>query len=113
MSWNTANDAVLTEGRRVLIDDPGRLVSTVIGVAEHLWRHTRRDVTVIIDLTPVRDKTDPARVLDMAEGRSKRAFKAWLADRPQAWRDGVEVVAMDGFTGFKADTAEEVPTRSR
>jgi hypothetical protein len=25
VSWNTANDAVLAEGRRVLIDDPARL----------------------------------------------------------------------------------------
>ena len=24
MSWNTANDAVLAEGKRVLIDDPHR-----------------------------------------------------------------------------------------
>ena len=45
----------------------------------------------------------------MLEGRSKQAFKTWLADRPQAWRDGVEVVAMDGFTGFKTATAEELP----
>jgi transposase len=80
----------------------------VIGVDEHVWRHTRkgdRYVTVIIDLTPVRDGTGPARLLDMlldmVEGRSKAAFKNWLAERPQAWRDGVEVVAMDGFTGFK------------
>ena len=46
----------------------------------------------------------------MVAGRSKQAFKAWLADRPQAWREGVEVVAMDGFTGFKTAAAEEVPT---
>ncbi len=45
----------------------------------------------------------------MVEGRSKQAFKTWLAARPQAWRDGVEVVAMDGFTGFKTATAEELP----
>jgi len=45
----------------------------------------------------------------MVEGRSKAAFKAWLADRPQPWRDGVQVVAMDGFTGFKTATAEELP----
>ena len=45
----------------------------------------------------------------MVEGRSKQAFKTWLADRPQAWRDGIEVVAMDGFTGFKTATAEELP----
>jgi transposase len=67
-------------------------------------------VTVIIDLTPVRDKTGPARLLDMIDGRSKAGFKNWLAERPAAWRDGIEVVAMDGFTGFKTATAEEIPT---
>jgi len=55
VSWNTANDAVLAEGRRVLIEDPHRLDGVqVIGVDEHVWRHTRRGdkyVTVIIDLT--------------------------------------------------------------
>ena len=45
----------------------------------------------------------------MVEGRSKQAFKTWLAERPQEWRDGVEVVAMDGFTGFKTAAVEELP----
>ena len=113
VSWNTANDAVLAEGRRVLIEDPGRFDGVAaIGVDEHVWRHTRRGdkyVTVIIDLTPVRNGTGPSRLLDMVEGRSKQAFQQWLADRPQSWRDAVEVVAMDGFTGFKTATAEELP----
>jgi transposase len=113
VSWNTANDAVLAEGRRVLIDDPARFDGvTVVGVDEHAWRHTRRGdkfVTVIIDLTAVRAGTGPARLLDMVEGRSKQAFKTWLAQRPQAWRDSVQVVAMDGFTGFKTATTEELP----
>ena len=113
VSWNTANDAVLAEGKRVLIGDPGRFDGVqIIGVDEHAWRHTRRGdkyVTVIIDLTPIRDVTGPARLLDMVEGRSKQAFKAWLADRPEAWREAVEVVAMDGFTGFKTATTEELP----
>ncbi len=113
VAWNTANDAVLAEGRRVLIADPARFDGVaVIGVDEHVWRHTRRGdkyVTVVIDLTPIRDGTGPARLLDMVEGRSKAAFKTWLADRPQAWRDAVEVVAMDGFTGFKTATVEELP----
>jgi transposase len=77
-----------------------------------VWRHTRRGdkyVTVIIDLTAVRRGTGPARLLDMVEGRSKQAFKSWLAGRPQAWRDGVEVVATDGFTGFKTAATEELP----
>lgn len=113
VSWNTANNAVLAEGKRVLINDPARFDGvTTIGVDEHVWRHTRRGdkhVTVIIDLTAVRDGTGPARLLDMVEGRSKQAFQQWLADRPQKWRDGVEVVAMDGFTGFKTAATEELP----
>ena len=114
MSWHTANSAVLTEGKRRLFDDPHRFDGVrVLGVDEHVWRHTRfgdKYVTVIIDLTPNRDKTGPARLLDMVEGRSKAAFKEWLAGRPKHWRDGIEVVAMDGFTGFKTAAAEEVPT---
>jgi len=113
VSWNTANNAVLAEGRRVLIADPARFDGVrVIGVDEHVWRHTRRGdkyVTVIIDLTPVHDGTGPARLLDMVEGRSKKAFQDWLAQRPQDWRDRVEVVAMDGFSGFKTASAEELP----
>ncbi len=113
VSWNTANDAVLAEGKRILIGDAGRFDGVaVIGVDEHVWRHTRRGdkyVTVIIDLTPIRDGTGPARLLDMVEGRSKQAFKTWLAERSQAWRKQVEVVAMDGFTGFKTATTEELP----
>ena len=113
VAWNTANDAVLAEGKRVLIDDEHRFDGVrVLGVDEHVWRHTRRGdkyVTVIIDLTGVRDGTGPARLLDMVEGRSKQAFKQWLNERPKVWRDAVEVVAMDGFTGFKTATAEELP----
>ena len=113
VAWNTANDAVLAEGKRVLIDDPDRFDGVrVIGVDEHVWRHTRRGdkyVTVIIDLTGIRDGTGPARLLDMVEGRSKQAFKTWLGERPESWRQAVEVVAMDGFTGFKTATTEELP----
>jgi transposase len=113
VSWDTANNAVLAEGKRVLIEDPARFDGVkVIGVDEHVWRHTRRGdkyVTVIIDLTGIRDGTGPGRLLDMVEGRSKQAFKTWLADQEPSWRDAVEVVAMDGFTGFKTATVEELP----
>lgn len=113
VSWNTANDAVLAEGQRVLIKDPHRFDGVkVVGVDEHVWRHTRRGdkyVTVVIDLTGIRDGTGPARLLDMVEGRSKQAFKQWLTERDESWRDAVEVVAMDGFTGFKTAASEELP----
>jgi transposase len=50
----------------------------------HVARHTRhggRFVTVIIDLTPVRDSAGPARLLDMVSGRSKQVFTTWLNKR--------------------------------
>jgi transposase len=108
---------VLAEGQRVLLDDPTGFDGVrVIGVDEHVWRHTRRGdkfVTVVIDLTPVRDRTGPSRLLAMIEGRSKLAFTVWLANRPKTWRDGLEVVAMDGFSGFKTATTDSCRQRRR
>jgi hypothetical protein len=43
VSWDTANDAVLAEGRRVLINDPTRFDGVrVIGVDEHWPTSTGR-----------------------------------------------------------------------
>ena len=84
----------------------------VIGVDEHVWRHTPygdKYVTVILDLTPIRDRRGPSRLLDMVPGRSKQVFKTWLASQPDTWRERIEIVAMDGFTGFKSAAAEELP----
>ncbi len=77
-----------------------------------MWQHTRHGdkyVTVVIDLTPVREGTGPSRLLAVVEGRSKKAFKDWLAERDHVGRDGIEVVDMDGFAGFKTATTEELP----
>ena len=113
VSWHTANDAVLDIGRRLLIDEPNRLNGVrVLGVDEHVWRHTRwgnRYVTVVIDLTPVADGTGPARLLDMVPGRSKQTFITWLEAQTTAFRKGIEIVAMDGFTGYKTAAAETLP----
>ena len=68
-----------------------------------------RIVTVILDLTPIRDRHGPSRLLDMVPGRSKQVFKTWLASQPHTWRENIEIVAMDGFTGFKSAAAEELP----
>ena len=112
VSWNTANTAVLGEGQRLLINDPARFEGVrVIGVDEHVWRHTPhqdRYVTGILDLTPIRDRRGLSRLLDMVPGRSKQVFKTWLASCSDTWRERIEVVAMDGFTGFKS-AAEELP----
>jgi len=65
VAWHTAHAAVAEVGRELLIGHPTRLDGVlVIGVDEHCWRHTGfasdRFVTVIVDLTPVRDRTGPA-----------------------------------------------------
>ena len=76
-----------------------------------MWRHTRRGdryVTVIIDLTPVRDRSGPARLLDLTPGRSKKVLKTWLSQRDQDWRGRVEVVA----TGRFHRVPRAPPTRS-
>lgn len=113
VSWHTANTAILDEGHQLLIDEPTRFDGvTAIGVDEHVWRHTRHGdkyVTLIIDLTPVRDQTGPARLLDMIERRSKQVFSRWLAGRTPKWRAGIEIVAMDGFTGFQTASKEHLP----
>jgi transposase len=45
---------------------------------------------------------------------TKQAFTAWLIARPNAWRDGLEVVAMDCFTGFRTATPpKNYPMRPR
>src|SRR5690625_5554816 len=45
----------------------------------------------------------------MMPGRSKQVFKQWLKARPKDWREGIDVVAMDGFSGFKTASVEELP----
>ena len=104
-AWHTVNDAVLEAGSELLINDPARFEGVrVLGVDEHVWSHTRggnKYVTVIIDLTPVRDGTGASRLLDMVPGRSKKVLKTWLDQQEQGFRDRIETVAMDGFTGFK------------
>jgi transposase len=44
----------------------------------------------------------------MVEGRSA-ALASWLAAQPADFTTGVEVIAMDGFAGYKTAAAEVVP----
>ncbi len=97
VTWRTANTAILASAQATLLDDPHRFDGVeVFGVDEHVRRRTKRGdeyVTVIIDLTPVRDGTGPARLPGVAPGRSKKVLKTWLAARDESWGQKVEVVA--------------------
>lgn len=85
----------------------------VIGVDEHHWAPRRRGtegfVTLIIDLTAVHDGTGPARLLDLVAGRSTAALTSWLAELTPAFREQVEVIAMDGFGGYKTAATAQLP----
>ena len=112
VAWHTANEAILAYGEELLLADSTRFEGVrVIGVDEHVWRHRGGDkyATVIVDLTPVRDHTGPARLLDVVQGRSTRVLSSWLAACPQEWKDNIEIVAMDGFSGFKSAAVSQLP----
>lgn len=115
-SWDTINTiAVAATTELLAAAGPARLDNVqVLGVDEHRWAHTRHAagdgfVTVIVDLTPVVAQTGQARLLDLVEGRSAAAFADWLAERTPEFRAQVQVVAMDGFTGYKNAASTAVP----
>jgi transposase len=114
-SWDTVNGLAVAATRTLLAGDRARLDDVrVIGVDEHRWAHTRHAegdgfVTVIVDLTDVVAGQGPARLLDLVPGRSAAAVRDWLAARDQGFRDRVEVVAMDGFGGYKTAATEQLP----
>lgn len=65
---------------------------------------------MLVDLTPVVDGCGPARLVDMRPGRSAEVLRRWLADLPAHTRTNVEVVTMDGFTGYVTAVDEAMPT---
>jgi transposase len=115
LSWDTVNTIAMDATQMILATDTTRLDGVrVIGVDEHRWAHTRHSdgdgfVTVIIDLTPVLEGTGRARLLDLVPGRSAAALTSWLSAQTAAFRDQIEIVAMDGFGGYKSAATEQLP----
>lgn len=112
----SATAKALGLGWDLVYDDPGHLAGVrVLGVDEHVWKHTHRAgepdsfVTVLVDITPVIDGAGPARLLDMVPGRSAAVLSDWLGQRGQGFRDRVEVVTMDGFAGYATATKQALP----
>ena len=115
LSWHTVSSIAMGAVTELIaVAGPGRLDGArVIGVDEHRWAPRRRGtegfVTLIIDLTPVHDGTGSARLLDLVVGRSAAALKTWLAHQSPTFRDQVEVIAMDGFGGYKSAATDALP----
>ncbi len=115
VSWHTVSSiAMRAVADLVAAAGPDRLAGVrMIGVDEHRWAPRRIGpagfVTLIIDLTPVHDQSGPARLLDMVEGRSATALASWLAAQPAGFAQAVQVIAMDGFAGYKTAATTVVP----
>ncbi|CQD24421.1 transposase family protein [Mycobacterium lentiflavum] len=80
VSWHTVSSIAMRATEQLVVAaGPDRLAGVrVIGVDEHRWAPRRFGpegfVTLIIDLTPVHDRSGPARLLDMVSGRSATAL---------------------------------------
>ena len=98
-----------------LIGDPDDVLVRRLGVDEHRYRSVRffRDehggwrryepwMTTLVD-------ADTGRVLGVVDGRDSAGVSAWLAARSQAWRDAVEVVAIDPSAAFRKALREQLP----
>lgn len=117
VGWELVNRVAVSAARNLVYADPAHLAGVrILGVDEHVWKHTRRPgepssmVTVLVDLTPLADGAGPARLIDMRPGRSAEVLKTWLTERDPQFRAGVQVVTMDGFTGYSTAVDHALPT---
>jgi transposase len=112
VSWHTVNTIAMgATAALVAAAGPDRLAGVrIIGIDEHRWAPRRHGtdgfVTVIIDLTPVHDRSGPARLLDVVAGRSATALASWLSAQTADFAQTVQVIAMDGFAGYKTAAAQ-------
>ena len=96
-----------------MADDESRFDGVArLGVDEHIWHHVSerpidsggrgpKALTGMVDLTPTADGKVRARLLDLVPGRSEKAYRDWLAERTESFRDGVKEATLDPFHGYK------------
>jgi len=107
--------SMLTAAADVLLPDPEQTRVRRLGVDEHRyrsvrffrqpdggWRRYEPWMTTLVD-------ADTGRVLGVVDGRDSTGVGAWLAARSQAWRDAVEVVAIDPSAAFRKALREQLP----
>ena len=102
----------------VLLTDPDPVVVRRLGIDGHryrsvrfyrfdgdttgAWRRFEPWMTTIVD-------ADTGRVLGIVDGRDSAGVGGWLAARSQAWRDAVEVVAIDPSAAFRRAIRQQLP----
>lgn len=111
LSWWTVQRTLLA----VVPADPDTVVVRRLGIDEHRYRSVRffRDATggwVRYEpwMTTFVD-ADTGQVLGVVDGRDSAAVAGWLRSRSSAWRDRVEVVAIDPSAAFRKALREHLP----
>jgi transposase len=111
-TWNTVWSSIQPL-LAVMADDETRFDAVSrLGVDEHVWHHVSekpiadggsgpKQLTGMVDLTPDADGNPRARLLDLVPGRSGKAYRDWLEQRGEDFRDGVQVATLDPFHGYK------------
>jgi transposase len=113
VAWWTVQATV--NAAAVLLPEVDNLHVCRLGIDEHRYRRVRwfRDdqggwrrvepwMSTIVN-------ADCGQVLGIVDGRDSAAVGGWLAERSQAWRDRIEVVAIDPSAAFKKAITEELP----
>lgn len=117
VSWWLVSDAVTAAA--VVLPEVDEVVVRRLGVDEHRYRSVRwfRDpgsgggggwrrfepwMSTFVD-------TDTGRVLGVVDGRDSTSIGAWLAARTEAWKEAVEVVAIDPSAPFRKAITEHLP----
>ncbi len=113
VSWHTAWDAIKPEATR-RTNAAGRLAGVdALGVDEHVWNHTGPPgsgmVTGIVDHTLDANGFVHARLLDLVEGRSGKAYADWLKDQGTGFAAGIKTAALDPFRGYANAIRDELP----
>ena len=116
VSWWSVNTALVVKaatmtpqapaGVRMLGVDETRARSVRWLLAEHGWRRRDPWMTSFVDLDP----THRGGLLGLAPGRSGASVRGWLGLQTQAFRDGIEVVAVDPSAPFAAALREVLPS---
>ncbi|MBN6769096.1 MULTISPECIES: ISL3 family transposase [Micrococcus] len=114
VSWWLVQTA-LTAAAAIVLPDVDDITVTRLGIDEHryrsvrwfrnetgAWRRFEPWMTTLVDLAT-------GQVLGVVDGRDSRAVGTWLKDRSSAWRNRVEVVAIDPSAAFRKALREHLP----
>ena len=113
VAWWTVQATV--NAAAVLLPDVDDLHVRRLGIDEHRYRRVRwfRDQTggwrrVEPWMTSIVN-ADCGQILGIVDGRDSAAVGGWLAARSQAWRNRIEVVAIDPSAAFKKAITNQLP----